>query len=74
MNRNMTLVFIVDLVFVGFGTPKIVFFDEFLDICYLKNGRCQITYIFGPDLKGIKITTYILQIFFYMIVLIDIFR
>ena len=50
MNRKMTLVFIVDLVFVGFGTPKIVYFDEFLDICYLKNGCwCQITYIFGPD-------------------------
>lgn len=46
----MTLDFIVDLLFVGFGTPKIEIFDEFLDICYLTNGCwCQITYIFGPD-------------------------
>ena len=56
MNQMITLVFKVDPVFVGFGIPKIEFFDEFLDICYLKNGRwCQITYIFGPNLKGIKV-------------------
>ena len=42
--------FIVYLVFMGFDTPTIEFFDEFLDICYLTNGYwCQVTYIFGPD-------------------------
>ena len=42
--------FIVDMVFVGFDTPTIEYFDEFLDIYFLTNGCwCQITYIFGPD-------------------------